>query len=456
MKKYILIGLFFLGAISFSSCEDFLSLNPVSSLGSSGFYKNAAEINAGVVAIYDGLQAIPDLEYAVTEMRTDNSKTRNSEGEWAQFEKMNVNPANGALSDYWSNSYNVIFRANTVLPHIGVVEDETLRAQYEGEIYFARALMHFNLVRLFGNIPLLDKAIGPEESGYFARKPVNEVYAFIVGDLVAAVEKLPVRANIAEGRATKGAAQTLLAKVYLTLGNYNEALPLLTSVISSGDYSLLANYNDVFFTARNKEIIFGIQYFASDANNGENFSYAFSSKGRAGGLNWPTDNLFAAMDTTIDKRKNTLFYWEAGAGSSGDWACGKYISPGNLTIAGNPWIMLRYSDVYLMYCEAILAGGTSTSNVTALGYINNIRSRAGLTALTEITKQNLLDERRVELAFENHRFFDLVRFGEAENVLDAFSKTNEGGFVFDSNDLLLPIPQREINIYPEITQNPGY
>ncbi len=456
MKKSFLYIITIISTVFFSACEKFLELDPLSEIGSTGFYQNEDEVNAGIIAIYDGLQEIPNLEYALTEMRSDNAKTRNSEGEWAQFEKMNVNPANGTLSSYWSAAYNVVFRANTVLPHLDIVEDANTKAQFEGEILFARALIHFNLVQLFGDIPIINKVIGPEETGYFVRKPVSEVYDFIVEDLTNAVAMLPTRANIAEGRATKGAAQALLAKVYLTLHNYSSALPLLNAVITSPDYSLLPDYHDVFFTPRNKEIIFGMQYIEGDALNGQDFSYAFSSKGRAGGLNWPTDNLFAAMDTTVDARTSTTFFWEAAAGSSGDWACGKYVNPNNVEFAGNPWIFLRLADVYLMYCEAVLAGGTSTTDATSLSYINAIRSRAALSPLTEITQQSLLDERRIELALENHRFFDLVRFGVAETVLGAYSLTPEGGFVFDPNDLLLPIPQRELNIYPAMGQNPGY
>ncbi|MCF6242390.1 MAG: RagB/SusD family nutrient uptake outer membrane protein, partial [Bacteroidales bacterium] len=110
----------------------------------------------------------------------------------------------------------------------------------------------------------------------------------------------------------------------------------------------------------------------------------------------------------------------------------------------------------LMYCEAVLAGGSSTSDGTALSYINMIRSRAGLPDLTQITPDNLLLERRSEFAFENQRFFDLLRFGKAEAILEAYSKTPEASFEFKKTALLLPIPQRELNTYSDMTQNPGY
>jgi len=456
MRKILIFLNVFAFAILFTSCDDFLDLSPIDTIGSNNFYRDADEVNAGIIAIYDGLQNIPEYEFALTEMRSDNSKTRTSEGEWAQFEDMNVDPTNATVSSYWSAAYNVIFRANTVLPYVSVVTDEHLRKQYEGEIYFIRALMYFNLVRLFGDVPLVDKVVAPEETEYFGRKPVSEVYNMILNDLLSAKDILPGKGDIGEGRATKGAAKTLLAKVYLTLGEYTKAKNILQSVIDDGEYNLESNYHDIFYAAENSENIFGIYYITGDAENGETFSYAFSPQGRAGGLNWPTDDILNKVDTVNDIRKNTLFYWNSSAGSSGDWACGKFLNADNMEYSGNTWIVLRYADVYLMYCEAVLAGGTSTTDGTALKYINSIRARAGLTDLSEITSENLLMERRAEFGFENQRLFDLIRFGVAEEVMEAYSKTPEAAFEFKPTALLLPIPQREINVYPEMTQNPGY
>ena len=145
----------------------------------------------------------------------------------------------------------------------------------------------------------------------------------------------------------------------------------------------------------------------------------------------------------------------------------KYIPDGDMTLgiastssdptkAGNDWIVLRYADVLLMHVEAIMAGSESSTSTNALASFQEVINRAGLTAaVSSITKQELMDERRVELAFENHRLFDLVRMGEAVNVLGAFSAAN--GYNFSTTDLLLPIPQREINLSNGLlTQNPGY
>lgn len=460
MKKNIFYIILFLSAISFSACEKFLEEDPISEIGAESFYATDDEVDAGVISIYSSVRQLYDIEFAITEMRTDNTQTRTSEGDWAQFEYMNVDPSNVSVSTYWTVSYNAIYQANNMVQFLDIVQDETLRNQLTGEVYFLRAMMYFNLVRLYGGVPLVDKVVSPEEAeSYSTRATEAEIYNFIVTDLTNAVSLLQTRGDVVEGRATKGAAQTLLAKVYLTLGDYTNARTLLEAVIASPDYALVtSNYNDIFYTDinANTEAIFAVQFIRGDANNSQAFSYAMSPQGRAGGLNWPTDNLITAVDTTPvtgDARTSTLFFFNGAAGSSGDWACGKFLDPENLEAAGNPWIVLRLADVYLMYCEAVLGNASSTADATALGYINQIRNRANLADLTEITPDNLLLERRVELAYENHRLFDLIRFGKADEVLGAFA--TETGFVYDSRDLLLPIPQRELAIY-DMGQNPGY
>lgn len=456
MKKYKLLSIILVLSI-LTSCNDFLELTPVDEIGSNGFYENAEEVNAGVIAIYDGMQKMVQAEYALTEMRSDNTKTKNSEGTWAQFEDMNVEATNATVADYWSSNYNVIFRANTILENLDVVTDATEKSQYEGEAKFARAMCHFNLVRAFGDVPLITTVVGVGAEEHYSRVESSKVYESIVSDLTDAVSMLPSRHNIAEGRATSGAANTLLAKVYLTQKNYQEANTALNAVINSGDYALEANYNDVFYNELNDEIIFAIQFIDDNTEDSQIFSYNFTWKGRASGLNYPTEDLMTAVDTVNDLRSSTLFYFEIQSGSSGRNECGKFrSSAANEELSGNDWIILRYSDVLLMQAEAILAGANSTSDSKALANVNAIRSRAGLANLTILTKADLLYERRVELAFENQRLYDLIRFDEADNILEAFSTTAEAAFNYSSTALLLPIPQREINLYDGLTQNSGY
>ncbi len=439
-----------LGLLLFGSCTDFLELEPISQIGDNAFYSNDEEVEAAVIAIYDGMQEAIQREFALTEMRSDNTRTKSREGEWAQLESLDVDPTNGTVANYWAQWYNVIFRANTVLQHLDAVQDAALRSQFEGEAKFARALAHFKLVRLFGDVPLVDRVVFVEDEEYYSRKPSDEVYAFIVRDLEEAAAALPGRSGIAEGRATKGAAQALLAKVQLTRSNYNEARTLLESVINSGDYALVAEYRDVFYNELNEEIIFAIQFIEDNTDESQDFSLEFTALGRASGLNYITDNFKNAIDPADSIRAAVAF------NPDNPDEVGKFISSSSdATLAGNDWIVLRYADVLLMHVEAILAGKESTSDAAALASFNAVRARAGLPEVTEVTKDMLLHERRIELAFENQRWFDLMRFGVAEEVLSAFAA--EEGISFQSTDLLLPIPQREINVSRGLlTQNPGY
>lgn len=435
------------------SCEDFLNPEPESEISSSSFYRNDSEVESGVIAIYDGMQNYILTEWPIAEMRSDNTHTRaqRSEGEWREFETMNVQVINSTVSKYWLDNYNVIFRANTVLANLNNVTSESLKAQFEGEAKFARALSHFNLVRAFGDIPIVDKVIKYTDTEYFNRDPQSQVYDFIVSDLKTAALNLPTRANIVFGRATKGAAQAILAKVYLTLKDYSGAKTLLDEIISSGDYSLLPKYNDVFYKERNNEIIFGVQYILNDTKDSQNFSYQWTENG----LNYPTTDL---MNTVApgDLRRPTLFFWNPLAGATGDWENGKF-RPSTLSqTQGNDWIVTRYADVLLMHAEAILGDNASTTDIAALSSFNAVRTRAGIPTVTTLTKDLLLNERRIELCFENNRLYDLMRFGIAETVMAAFSLTSEPGFTFEATALLLPIPQRERNIYKELSQNPGY
>jgi hypothetical protein len=365
---------------------------------------------------------------------------------------MNVDPANSTGSGYWSNNYNIIFRANTILENLGTVTNAAKKIQYEGEAKFARAWCHFNLVLAFGDVPLINQVVGPTDNTFFARTAKSEILASVISDLKDAATMLPARAGIGEGRATNGAANALLGKVYLTTGDYAAAKTALDAV-STTEYSLMTTYNDVFYKELNKEIIFAVQFIKDDVKDSEWFSLEFTSKGRATGLNYPTDDLMAAVDVA-DNRKSTLFYFEPAVGR---YECGKFRpSSTNSSLGGNDWIVLRYADVLLMKVEAIMAGSPSTSDATAVAAFNSIRTRAGLPTVTSVTKDALLKERRIELTFENQRLYDLVRFGVADAVMGAFSKTAEANFNYTSSALLLPIPQREINLYDKLTQNPGY
>jgi len=474
MKHIKYIALLIIVSVITSCSSDFLEPAPDSGITADTYYGTADEVETGVIAIYDAWQGVNSTslndnhsvqyEFYLTEMRSDNTRTKSQEGEAAQFEFYDVKATNGIVANYYASMYNIIFRSNIVLGNLEVVTNGDKALSFEAEAKFNRALAYFNLVRLYGDVPLIDQVISPlDVEVQYTRVAQSSVYSLIVSDLTTAISGLD---NSYKTRASRAAAQALLAKVQLTLGNYSEAQSLCESVMSSG-YSLESNFNDVFYNERNKEIIFAIGYESALSSDSQNFSAEWmNAVGRTSGVNYVTNDVIAALDSFGGDR--TQYSYRNDASQTTQNQVTKYLPNGesggadgktfvnDATLAGNDWIVLRYADVLLMHVEAILAEGNETVDSGALSSFQKVRDRAGLTTtVTIVTKDALLLERRVELAFENHRLFDLVRFGRAESVLSTFAAEN--GLGYSSSDLLLPIPQREINLSKGLmSQNAGY
>ncbi|MBT6236056.1 MAG: RagB/SusD family nutrient uptake outer membrane protein [Bacteroidetes bacterium] len=438
-------------ATAFTSCEEQLDLAPLSAVGDNGFYTSADEVEGAVIAIYDGLQTLPLREFALTEMRSDNAKSKSREGDWAQFEANTVAPTNQAVGQYWAANYNVIFRANVVLENLDSVSVDADRKQFEGEAKFARALAHFNLVRAFGDVPIIDQVIIQTDEDYFDRDAAASVLAFIDADLASAASLLPESNEF--GRATSGAANGLLGKVRLTAGDHAGAASVLAPLVNGSTYSLMSDYSDVFYQEGNNEILFAIPYVNDDVNESQDFSYEMTAFGVRAGLNYLTDDFKNSMSPDDTLRAPVI------VSSNNANETGKYLTTSaDVRRCGNDWIVLRHADVLLMYAEAVMGTSTQTADANAIAAYNAVRKRAGQSEVTggdALTKEALADERRFELAFENHRLYDLIRFGNATSVLAAHAAAT--GNAFEPTDLLLPIPQAEINISAgKLTQNPGY
>jgi len=471
-RIYLLLGITILTLVSCG--KDFLEPEPESAISAENYFENSEQLETAVIGMYDAIQGVNsnDLddnfsiqrEFYITEMRSDNTRTKSREGEAAQFENFRVTTSNGIVTNYYISYFEIIYRANLVLANLDAASEEDA-AQFEAEAKFVRGYAYFNLVRLFGPVPLIDGLIGPlEKEKAYTRVAESEIYDLIISDFQTAISSLD---NMFVNRASRAAAQTLLAKVYLTMGtNYTEAQTLLESVINSNDYSLETDFKDVFYNEGNSEVIYAVGYTSDITSDSQNFSAEMlNSVGRTSGVNYVTADARVALDAMGGNR--TPFSYRQDEAQPTQYQVAKYIPNGdddlgieptasNPELAGNDWIVIRYGDVLLLHVEAILAGGQETSSSAGLDSFQKIRDRAGLTdAVTSITKEMLLEERRVELAFENKRFFDLVRFGVAQQVLSAFSDENGGDF--SATDLLLPIPQREINLSNGLMeQNPGY
>ncbi len=477
--KYIAFAL--LGLTYSCDVDEFLNPDPESLVTNSTFFNTDGDVEQGILGVYDAIQGIPEettgsvitsnkgvqFEYLLTEHRSDNTRSATIEGSKADFHRYIVEPTNNESTDYYQSMYEVIFRANNILQYVDVANEEN-QALYTAELRFLRAYAYFNLVRLYGDVPLALTVVSPENSEIiYTRVASSEVYNAIVDDLVYATQNMG--AATTKNRASLPAAQGLLAKVYLSLDtpNYSGAQQMCEAVINSGVYTLEADYNDIFYNEiANDEVIFSIGYIAGVDNDSQGFSAEFDSEaGRQDGLNIPNDNLVNAFtgdagtvrsDFSYRVSLNDLELYEVGkyfpdGVTDGDFS---NIIPRN---AGNDWIVLRYADILLLHVEAIMAGANTTTDSNALSSFNAIRERAvgAPDDFALITQDDLVLERRLELAFENQRFFDLQRFGLAAEVLA--NHAEEEGYTFSTTDLLLPIPQSEINLSNGLlTQNPGY
>lgn len=482
MKNIKYLVLTVTGLIFISCSDDFLNPLPETAVAVESYFQSDADVLSGVIGIYDALQGVNEntttnignanrgvqFEHLLTEHRSDNTRNATLEGSKSDFHRYIVNANNVESEDYYQSMYEVIFRANNILNFVDVA-DAGNQAKYTAEAKFLRAYAYFNLVRLYSDVPLVTEVvIATDSEALFTRISEAQIYAQIVEDLQAAVNVLE---NSSKSRASKAAAQGLLAKVYLTQPNrnYSGALQLCEAIINSGQFALESNYSDVFYDELNDEIIFAIQYTAGNSAESQSFSSEFTStfrQGREDGQNIVNDNLIAAFAANGGDRTPVSYVT---FGTTTEVA--KFLPEGtDLTVvppdyglsardAGNDYIALRYADVLLMHVEAAIGDGTNTTNINALASFQKIRDRAfpatAPNSVSSVSKNELLAERRVELAFENQRWYDLIRFGVANDVLSAHAE--EMGYVFTSRALLLPIPAREINLSGGLlTQNPGY
>lgn len=450
MKKIIFISIAIVFA--FTSCKKQLDLTPESAIGEKDFYQNANEVEAALVGCYDGLQNSIETEYVLCEIRSDNTTTILGEGEFKLIDYFMETPDNSITTNYWQICYNTIFRTNKVLQYLDVISDGPTRKRVEGEALFIRALNYFNLVRLFGNIPLVTDVILAEDKEKFANVSPDKTYDQIIADLEDAITLLPASNEGQFSRATSGAAKGLLAKVYVTLKQFDNALSLLKEVTLSDMYALQPTYPEVFDPEVNDEILFSIRFMSEAGGEGEVYSSEFTLTGVYGGLNNPTTEMMAGYEPSDSIRY--IF------SVTPDSLCGKYLSDANSGDAGNDWPVLRYADILLLLGETIneLNGPTQE----ALDAINAVRERAGLPGYTsadiptqEQYRSAMAQERIHELGFENHRWFDLLRTGKALEVMNA--QGAKYGFHMDEHQLLFAIPQREIDVSEGyLVQNPGY
>ena len=453
---------FAFSAFQMSCKKSFLDQTDPTRILVNNYYNDSAKIATAVNAAYASLRPIYNKIFPFAEVSSDNSYSISDGSGNGDFEYFTITSANSTLEAEWTYLYQSIALCNVVLENLDSIDmNASVKSRWKSEVKFIRALDYFNLVRIWGDVPLVTTQILSISDAYqYGRIPVSTVYAQIEKDLsdADADANLPVKYTSTNdlGRVTKPAVKGLLAKVYLTENKYNDAASKLFDYISSYDgsaSSLQTTYSNIFLVTNemNAEIVFAVRYASSNTpSTGSYFTSQF-----------PQYNM--RRQDLIDTLKAN------GAADKRIAVTNKYSDVSGYLDANCDWIVLRYADILLMYAEALNEQSVANTAI-AVPYVNRVRNRAGLTNLpTSLTQSQLRyyieHERRVELNFEGHRWFDLVRTGRAIAVMNNhFSNYNivfnkSGAIIqIDDHDLLFPIPLQEINTVGSMVlpQNPGY
>lgn len=518
MKKIYFILI--IAIVILASCKKDLNQLPISTATTETFYKQPSDFIQAVNAVYNSLRGYPDRLLFLSEVRSDNIYPTNDVGRDPDPIN-NFSPgisSNVYVEEAWNADFNGIFKANTVLDQIAKngsnAGSAALATRLSAESRFLRAFYYFDLVRYFGKLPIIDHPILSAEAITIGRSPVADVYAFIIADLKFAIANLPANYSgtfpaygaTDVGRATKYAAEAILAEVYIArsgptysiegpgmgLNEWNLALPLLQDIISSGLYV----FNPVAYTfpvpaagifsysnqnpTTNKEAVFDVMFLTGQnpvlgttfpwqlVPNAYFNSLPAGNTPANGALGVPSvsNNLltnFAANDTRKAPTFHTTPYNNLGTLDLHAFYR-KYLDTTKIPTSRFDWginfIAVRYTDILMLKAECILHGAPGTqSDVDAI--VNQVRARAGLTPLAGVTLVQLFDERRREFAGEGTRWFDLQRSGNLITIMNAWIATEDAVLKKMNqvvpNYIIYPVPQSQLDASPGLyTQNPGY
>jgi hypothetical protein len=472
IKIICVVGLF----LTCAGCSDLLDKAPYGALSDATFYKTEADAIMAVNAVYDRSQH--SYIYSTFALMSNNIWSDEAEkggggpADTPMLEELNsfeVQLSNGVVSSSWSALYQGIFRANKALEMIEPMS-LSLKDRLLGETKFLRALFYYNLNIRYNGVPLVTST-STDGLESITRSSAQAVWAVIETDLQDAIKVLPASYSGEDiGRATKGSAQGLLARVYLFTKEWQKSADLYSEIINSGSYHLMDNFADNFLNKEGDnlpESVFEIQFTTGTGDNGNSFEYHGWVRPRdqpqlgwgGNGFVIPTKSLVDAFESNDVRRKATVLVDGDeifGTVYSSSWS--PYTGYNTRKYIWGPEVIhqeaeanmkvIRYSEVLLGYAEAVFNGAAGKANITGLQALNQVRKRAGLDDISALTFEAIVHERQVELALEGFRFYDLVRWGIAKEVL---------GDKFDVNhDEYLPIPLNEILMNPNLEQNPGY
>ena len=480
--KYKIVSLLVFTVV-FSSCEDDLNVLPNDQMTEIDFLNNPENAIQLVNGVYNkqldwnmysfswiGMTSITSDDADKGSTLTDTGSDKH------KMDNLTFEATDMSFNDVWNGRYDGIYRANNALFYLEQLNiDANLKNRLIGEVKFLRALFYFDLVRCFGGVPLVVSKIDINDSEtvnnvVFVRKSKTETYAQIETDLTDAIEKLPIKNQYVGdniGRASKGAAQALLAKAYLYQEKWQLAFDMSNNVMTSGQYDLLPNYADVWkeIGENKSESIYEVQATLTKGLVG--YTDVQGPRGTPDlgwGFNTPSVQLMNSYEPG-DVRKNATIMmvpsvlWD-GFIAPPTWNNPRYNYKAYQSSIAESWDgnkgetaknlrILKYSDLLLIHAEAAFKLGNTSE---ALAQVNGIRNRALLPSLSSLTIQQLYNERRWEMAMEHDRWFDLIRTGQANAAMQANGKD----FVVGKHELF-PIPSEQIiKSGGRLIQNPGY
>lgn len=525
MKKLRYICLGIIVSMGLSSCTDkFLDAVPNDQLSGATFWKTESDINMALAGAYRGWEN--GMDVVMRDAMTDNDYSWMAVTGYQQVGNGTVNPQNVSIGNGGRVfSYAQIRKYNSFLENIeGMTIDGALKEKLKAEVRFLRAYDYFLKSMFFGDMPLITKTIPSTELP--SRTPVAQIHAFILDELDKISKILPVQNNItAKGHMTKGSALALKARLELYMGKYVDAMASSKAVIDMGVYELYPNYEQLFYRqnkGNNKEAIAEIQHIQNDyatsipwqrlpawkggySENAVSRSIVDEYETKNGlkitedptydpqnpfdnrdprlamSIAYPGSTWFGRIYTALDPQfggsSNPDYYLNDG--SKAAQMSKKYLDAGIQNAERQnfdaPIMVIRLAEMYLTYAEAAVESGQNLSQ--GLTYLNMVRKRAGQIEATTLTRELVRRERRVELAFEGLRYFDIKRWDIGATVMSGpyygsrlgtvnqtTGKVTWGtGYIVVENrtfyplrKYLLPIPQSEIDVNPKMTQNPGY
>lgn len=512
MKK-IFFSLIIAFTLLFASCGKDLNQVPISQGTTLTFYQSPSDFIQGVNAVYSDLRAYPDRLLNLSEIRSDNIYGVSDLGvrDWDpinSFQKAIT--GNTYVEEAWNTDFNGIFRANTVIEQIkkngSYINSATLATRLDAEVHFLRAFYYFDLVKYFGKVPVIDHTVLASEANTIPRSSVTDVYKLIIADLQTAIANLPASyTGVDVGRASKYAAEALLAQVYMTrsgptydvegpglgLSEWNLALPLLQDIINSGLFALNTNFANIFSYANqsptstgNKEAVFDVMYVTGASGTSSIYGATYpwglapniffktlnDSKSNGSLEAIPVSNDLLSKYATGDVRKaftvHTAPYNNAGSTETRPFFQ-KYLDFTKIPTTsrfdwGINFIAIRYTDIMLLKAECVLHGAPGSQATDVDAVVNQIRTRAGIGAvpLVNVTLAQLFDERRREFADEGNRWFDLQRSGNLITTMNTWMTTEDTKLQMKpvvAGYIVYPVPQSQLDAAPGLyTQNTGY